>query len=202
MTITDLTARRLDLAGTRSVRAPGRRAGHAGERSPTSASTGSRTSGAGLRAAPARGRGPRGGRQLARGDGGPLSDYDLVLLHHGAALAAAEVDRRWPTGSGTRSGTPGVRLDHSVRTVSQCRTVASDDLSAAVGLLDLDYVAGDAGGRRRAPGRPWPTTGAANARKRLPQLHESIARAARPRRATSPTSSSPTSRRPTAACGT
>ena len=36
-----------------------------------------------------------------------------------------------------------MKLDHAVRTVNQCRTVASGDLAAAVGLLDLQCVAGD-----------------------------------------------------------
>ena len=38
----------------------------------------------------------------------------------------------------------GLRLDHSVRTPTQCREVAAHDLSAAIGLLDLRVLAGDA----------------------------------------------------------
>ena len=37
----------------------------------------------------------------------------------------------------------GLQLDHSVRSLAQCRQVASHDLPAAVGLLDLRPVAGD-----------------------------------------------------------
>ena len=49
-------------------------------------------------------------------------------------------------------------LDHSVRTVAQCRQVAETDLAAAVGLLDLRYLAGDAGFVADDPGghrRDW-----------------------------------------------
>ncbi len=60
---------------------------------------------------------------LARGDAGPVSDLDLVLLHDGRALPTAEVsglaDRLWyPVWDAQ------LRLDHSVRTPSQCRDVA------------------------------------------------------------------------------
>ncbi len=80
---------------------------------------------------------------LARGDGGPTSDLDLVLLHDGHALSTAEVaalaDRIWyPVWDA------GMRLDHSVRTPAQCRDVGGHDLAAGVGLLDLRVVAGDA----------------------------------------------------------
>src|SRR4051794_34171693 len=79
---------------------------------------------------------------LARGDAGPASDLDLVLLHDGHALSVAEVaelaERIWyPVWDA------GVRLDHSVRTPNQCRDVGGHDLAAGVGLLDLRVVAGD-----------------------------------------------------------
>ncbi len=79
----------------------------------------------------------------ARGDGGPTSDLDLVLLHDGRTLPVEEVaalaERVWyPVWDA------GVRLDHSVRTPAQCRDVAGHDLAAGVGLLDLRVVAGDA----------------------------------------------------------
>lgn len=109
---------------------------------------------------------------LARGDAGPLSDFDLVLLHDGRSLSTKEVtalaDRIWyPIWDG------GAKLDHSVRTVNQCRTVAAGDLSAAVGLLDLELVAGDeqvVAAARSTVGHDW----RANARRRLPQLVESL----------------------------
>ena len=95
----DLTAQRLDLAGTRSFGAPG-----AGRRRRTAladfareqlqgiwaeATTGGRFEGVALASV----------GSLARGDGGPLSDYDLVLLHYGRSLSEGEVtelaDRVW-----------------------------------------------------------------------------------------------------------
>ncbi len=109
---------------------------------------------------------------LARGDSGPLSDFDLVLLHDGRSMSGKEItslaDRIWyPIWDG------GAKLDHSVRTVGECRSVAADDLSAAVGLLDLELLAGDdqvVAAARSTVGHDW----RANARKRLPQLVESL----------------------------
>jgi [protein-PII] uridylyltransferase len=80
---------------------------------------------------------------VARGDAGPASDLDLVLLHDGRSWPADGVgelaQRLWyPLWDS------GLRLDHSVRTPAQCREVAAGDLSAAVGLLDLRPLAGDA----------------------------------------------------------
>ena len=109
---------------------------------------------------------------LARGDGGPLSDLDLVLLHDGRSLGGEQLralaDRLWyPVWDS------GVRLDHAVRTVGQCRVVASGDLSAAVGLLDLDHVAGDpdvVAAARSTVAHDW----RASARTRLPVLVEDL----------------------------
>jgi [protein-PII] uridylyltransferase len=110
---------------------------------------------------------------LARRDGGPLSDFDLVLLHQTRALGAADL-----TGLADRLWYPiwdqGVKLDHSVRTVNQCRTVAGADLSAAVGLLDITFVAGEedvVNAAKSTVAHDW----RANARTRLPQLQEQIA---------------------------
>ena len=168
----DVTTRRLDLAGTRSFAAPGagpaRRTalaqfGHEWLGELWSAATDGRVvSGVALAAV----------GSLARRDGGPLSDYDLVLLHQTRALGAADLtalaDRLWyPIWDA------GVKLDHSVRTVNQCRTVAGADLSAAVGLLDIAYVAGDeevVNAARSTVAHDW----RGNARTRLPQLQESI----------------------------
>ena len=148
---TDVTSRRLDLAGTRSFSAPGagpaRRAALAdfgmqwlGELW-DEASAGRRLPGVALAAV----------GSLARRDGGPLSDFDLVLLHQTRALGAADL-----TGLADRLWYPiwdqGVKLDHSVRTVNQCRTVAAGDLSAGVGLLDIAVRRGR-GGRRNAAKR-------------------------------------------------
>jgi hypothetical protein len=67
---------------------------------------------------------------------------DLVLLHSGRVLSESAInalaDRIWyPIWDA------GVKLDHSVRTVAQCRSVAQADLTATIGLLDLSWVAGD-----------------------------------------------------------
>ena len=146
MTITDLTAQRLDLAGTRAFSAPGaggprRRdphrpwpglvAGHlvAGHPDP-----GGRVEGVALAAV----------GSFARGEAGPLSDLDLVLLHDGRSLTTAEV-----TGLADRLWYPiwdaGARLDHSrAHRRPSAATSPAADLAAAVGLLDLDWVAGDA----------------------------------------------------------
>jgi [protein-PII] uridylyltransferase len=169
---TDLAARRLDLAGARGFDVPGageaRRAaiatmtrdwlGQAWEQ----ALDGRSSEGIALAAV----------GSLARGDAGPLSDVDLVLLHFGRSLSGEELrglaDRIWyPVWDA------GIRLDHAVRTVNQCRTVASGDLAAAVGLLDLQCVAGDpevVSAARSTVSHDW----RANARKRLPQLVEAL----------------------------
>lgn len=92
----------------------------------------------------------------ARREAGPHSDLDLVLLVRDDARDAGGAGDR------TRDGVPtpdelagladrlwypiwdaGRRLDHSVRSVSDCRGVAAQDLPALVGLLDLRPVAGD-----------------------------------------------------------
>lgn len=108
---------------------------------------------------------------LARGDSGPLSDLDLVLIHEGrlrerdlAAIADALWYPLWDS---------GIALDHSVRSLQQCRQVAGDDLSAAVALLDLDLIAGDpevVAGVRSSLSHDW----RANARRRLPEVRESV----------------------------
>lgn len=109
---------------------------------------------------------------LARGESGPLSDLDLVLLHDGRTapvLIAELADRLWyPLWD------CGLRLDHSVRTLADCRAVADDDVSALVGLLDLDLVAGDADlvtAARSGVARDWRCA----ARRRLTALVEEIA---------------------------
>ncbi|GLY30154.1 [protein-PII] uridylyltransferase [Kineosporia sp. NBRC 101731] len=109
---------------------------------------------------------------VARGQTGPASDLDLVLLHDGRRLPADEVgelaQRLWyPLWDG------GLRLDHSVRTPNQCREVASADLSAAIGLLDLRVIAGDAAlvvKTRTSLLSDW----RGGIRRRLPQLLESL----------------------------
>ncbi|WP_265444275.1 [protein-PII] uridylyltransferase [Flexivirga meconopsidis] len=174
MTIAAVDQERLGLAGTRDFTKPGagavRRERLASYNkawlgqlwSGATAPLGSRTGGVALAAV----------GSLARGDGGPLSDYDLVLVHDGRSLSGSAVtelaDRIWyPLWDA------GVRLDHSVRTLGECRSVASGDLAAAVGMLDLELLAGDdvlVAGVRQSIAHDW----RANARKRLPELFDSL----------------------------
>ena len=167
-----LASRRLDLAGTRDFAVAG--AGRARREALSafnrdwlaevwqSATGGARIEGVALAAV----------GSVGRADAGPLSDYDLVLLHSERSLPAKELtalaDRIWyPIWDA------GVRLDHSVRTVSQCRQVAAADLVAAVGLLDLAAVAGDlelVAAARSTVAHDW----RGNARKRLPSLVEAL----------------------------
>jgi len=168
----EIGSRRLDLAGTRDFAVvgagPARRAALSAFNRDwlaevwQAATGGTRIEGIALAAV----------GSIGRGDAGPLSDYDLVLLHSERSLPAKELtalaDRIWyPIWDA------GVRLDHSVRTVTQCRQVAAADLTAAVGLLDLAPVAGDeqiVAAARSTVAHDW----RGNARKRLPQLVEAI----------------------------
>lgn len=101
-------------------------------------------------------------------DMGPCSDLDLVLIHdgrtHSAAAVAALAQRLWyPIWDA------GLDLDYSMRSITECRQVASKDLAAGAGLLDLAPVAGDAAlvqQARAAIYQDWRSA----ARKRLPEL--------------------------------
>lgn len=72
-----------------------------------------------------------GRRELA-----PGSDLDLLLLHNGDVAGLPEAI--WYPVWDTR-----IRLDHSVRTVSEARRVAAADLKVVLGLLDARTVAGN-----------------------------------------------------------
>jgi [protein-PII] uridylyltransferase len=77
---------------------------------------------------------------LGRRELPPFGDLDLVLVHDGRPEIAALADAVWyPIWDA------GLRLDHSVRTVSEAVSVASTDVKAGLGLLDARLVAGDAG---------------------------------------------------------
>ncbi|MHB9758561.1 [protein-PII] uridylyltransferase [Streptomyces sp. BYX5S] len=104
-----------------------------------------------------------------RGELSPRSDLDLLLLHDGSADAdevAALADRIWyPIWD------LGLALDHSVRTPSEARKTAGDDLKVQLGLLDARHIAGDLGltaGLRTAVLADWRN----QAPKRLPELRE------------------------------
>ena len=71
----------------------------------------------------------------------PGSDLDILILHNNS-LSESELSEfankllypMWDTKS----------VDHSVRTRTQTRDVARDDLKVALGLLDIRLVCGDA----------------------------------------------------------
>ncbi|NMR19600.1 HD domain-containing protein [Cellulomonas fimi] len=105
---------------------------------------------------------------VGRGDPSPASDLDLVLVHdgrgHSAEQLAGLAERLWyPLWDA------GLDLDHAVRSLAQCRQVASTDLPAAVGLLELRPVAGDVVVVHRARSALL-TDWRSAARRRLPEL--------------------------------
>ncbi len=105
---------------------------------------------------------------IGRGDASPISDLDLLLVHEGRGRSPEELrllaERLWyPVWDA------GLDLDHAVRSLAQCRQVASKDLPAAVGLLELRHVAGDPVVVARAMSallEDWRSA----ARRRLPEL--------------------------------
>ena len=105
---------------------------------------------------------------LARGEAGPCSDLDLVLLHEGRPADASRVrevaERLWyPLWDA------GLEVDHAVRSLAQCRRVATRDVPAVVGLLDCRHVAGDPALTARATSAVLADWRGA-ARRRLPEL--------------------------------
>ena len=81
----------------------------------------------------------------------------------------AAAGQRSPTGSGTRSGTPACASTTPSARVAECRDVAAADLAAALGLLDLRPLAGDAALTVRRASRLL-TDWRGSIRRRLPQL--------------------------------
>ncbi|MDQ4118336.1 MAG: [protein-PII] uridylyltransferase, partial [Actinomycetota bacterium] len=69
----------------------------------------------------------------------PWSDLDLVLLHDGHRDVESLTGQLWYP-----MWDAGIGLDHSVRTPGQAVQIATTDLKAAFGLLELRHVAGDA----------------------------------------------------------
>ncbi len=105
---------------------------------------------------------------LGRADASPNSDLDVLLVHDGRTHDEEQVrllaERLWyPIWDG------GLELDHSVRSLSQCRKIASQDLPAAVGMLDLRAVAGDRAIIAKATSALL-TDWRSAARRRLPEL--------------------------------
>jgi [protein-PII] uridylyltransferase len=107
-----------------------------------------------------------GRRELA-----PGSDLDVLLLHDGRDVTVV-ADRVWyPVWDA------GVALDHSVRTVGEAAAVASQDLKAALGLLDARHIAGDDELTTRLRAKvlaDWRR----DARRRLPELRAAVVKRA------------------------
>ena len=70
----------------------------------------------------------------------PYSDLDLLLLHDGKdpEMLSDVADQLWyPLWDAN------IRLDHSVRTVSEAVDIAGSDMTAALGLLEARHIAGE-----------------------------------------------------------
>ncbi|MFJ7245174.1 [protein-PII] uridylyltransferase [Kitasatospora sp. NPDC098652] len=100
-----------------------------------------------------------------RGELSPRSDLDVLLLHTGP------IPRELPERIWYPVWDAGAKLDHSVRTVAEARSVAATDLKAQLGLLDARHLAGDrelTATLRSAVFTDW----RASAPARLPELRE------------------------------
>ncbi|MGP7960726.1 HD domain-containing protein [Sanguibacter sp. A247] len=109
---------------------------------------------------------------LARGQAGPCSDLDLVLVHEGRGTDGARLrriaERLWyPLWDS------GLEVDHAVRSLAQCRRVATVDVPAVVGMLETRHVAGDAAVTARAASAVLADWRGA-VRRRLPELLASM----------------------------
>jgi len=106
-----------------------------------------------------------------RGELSPGSDLDLLLLVPPSVnpdLISVVADKLWyPIWD------EAIKLDHSVRTVAQARTMAAEDLKVALGLLDARTVYGDDSLRENLSAQvlaDWSSTG----EKRLPELRSYV----------------------------
>ena len=109
---------------------------------------------------------------LARGQIGPASDLDLVLITADHVALSTTQLNEFANKLWYPIWDSGLDLDHSVRTVSRCESVTDHDLPAAMGWLNVNPIAGDR--------HLIETTATAilerwrkAARKRLPELLES-----------------------------
>lgn len=102
-----------------------------------------------------------------RGELSAGSDLDLLLVHPGGPIAGL-ADRLWyPIWDS------GLRLDHSVRTLSEARRLAASDIRVVLGLLDARTLAGDdelTSALKASVLADW----RALAATRLPDLHASV----------------------------
>ena len=108
---------------------------------------------------------------LARGQVGPSSDLDLVVIYDSHALNDEQLNmlanKLWyPLWDS------GLDLDHSIRTRAQCEAVTDSDLPAAMGWLDVLPLAGDTGLIEETSNSIL-TRWRKAARKRLPELLDS-----------------------------
>lgn len=105
---------------------------------------------------------------LARGQIGPSSDLDLVLIYENHALKDGQLNELanklwyplWDC---------GLDLDHAARTRQQCESVTDSDVPAVMGWLNVRPVAGDRGlveATATSILERWRRT----ARKRLPEV--------------------------------
>ncbi|RSX51013.1 protein-PII uridylyltransferase [Bifidobacterium goeldii] len=108
---------------------------------------------------------------LARGQVGPSSDLDLVIIYEPHALNDQQLNELanklwyplWDS---------GLDLDQSIRTRQQCEAVTDSDLPAAMGWLDVKPITGDTAlieSTATSILERWRKA----ARKRLPELLES-----------------------------
>jgi [protein-PII] uridylyltransferase len=75
---------------------------------------------------------------FGRREQAPYSDLDLVLVHDDAVAPGAVAEKVWyPLWDA------GVRMDHSVRSLSEMVAAAQGDVRVALGLLDVRHLAGD-----------------------------------------------------------
>ena len=76
-----------------------------------------------------------------RGELAPASDLDLLILHNGSE--APQVISDFVNAFLYPLWDQGLAIDHAVRTRSETREIANEDIRVALGLLDLRHVAGD-----------------------------------------------------------
>lgn len=74
---------------------------------------------------------------LARNEMTPYSDLDLLLLH------PPTVDNVDVSGLWYPIWDAKLRLDYAVRTPAECAAIIKEDTTAALALLDIEYLAGD-----------------------------------------------------------
>jgi [protein-PII] uridylyltransferase len=76
-----------------------------------------------------------------RGELSPASDLDLLILHSGSEKS--DVISEFVNAFLYPLWDQGRAIDHAVRTRSETREIANEDIRVALGLLDLRHIAGD-----------------------------------------------------------